>query len=414
MAAWPVSEGEDRIYTEEENVRPRSGSILAALAEVPETGPNALALEVREAVGWVRRQLARITLEHEEITKMVSMEDPTRPPDVQTRISTLLCATHDGIAAAMEAYGQIAALVGSGPARGSESGSSVPASPARGTADMGVPDRGDSGAGSNSSTVAGGTELSTAGAGNGVNSATNGGTYAKRVEQPLLMESRRRSSSESRLPPVETDLSVAAHRLRMLLKSFEGRPLQASQIPAMYIARYHTVLDPLALGFARLNQLFKSLGLTITEGGIVSSGERAASSSGSSLALGIVLGSSAGNGVGSSNASSIGAPGGSMGAAGSAGSWPGQGIPGGNNSNSTKVGDDIAQLCTAMDSILPMAGSVPVESLVSQLGEQGIAVSGGAASLLELAPMWGFHVAGDMVAARSIVSDSDSSSQIHA
>lgn len=70
---------------------------------------------------------------------------------------------------------------------------------------------------------------------------------------------RRRSVSERGELRAETDLSVAAQRLRTLLR--EG-PIGLGQLPALYSARYHVQLDPLALGFGRLGQLLKSLGLS--------------------------------------------------------------------------------------------------------------------------------------------------------
>lgn len=228
VSAWPVAEGEERVHgngnDDEGTTRQRSGSILAVLSEVPETGSSALALEVREAISWVRRQLARVKVEHEEIATMLGADDAARSADTQARVATLLCATHDGLDASLAAYAELASLVST---TAPPSPDHPPSSPTRAPAPSVTP------------------------------AATD--TSAQRVEAALeVAGTRRRSVSERGELRAETDLSTVAQRLRTLMRE---SPVSLGQLPGLYSARYHVALDPLALGFARLGQLLKSLGL---------------------------------------------------------------------------------------------------------------------------------------------------------
>eukprot|EP00047_Mylnosiga_fluctuans_P002812 m.226029 g.226029 ORF g.226029 m.226029 type:complete len:636 (+) comp11360_c0_seq1:150-2057(+) len=315
VSAWPVPEGEERTHgSEDEPVgRQRSSSILAAVAEVPESGSNAMTSEIREALAWVRRQLQRIKMEHEEISTMLGAEDaPNDTAERRSRVNTLVCAAHDGVTAALDSYSQLAGLLtpgpaGSSPSRGpSESAHSAPVSPARPPEPSG--ERPDSDQ-----------------------------VFAKRIED---ITTRRRSVSErgeSRSIPVESDLSIVAHRLRALIKSSD--PMSSPHLITRYTAIYHATLDPVALGFAHLGQLLKSLGLPVDSAG--------------------------------SN------------------QWHGP-----------TPNDETTQLCHAMDQILRVTGPMPADALVSQLADQGIPVPGGPNGLVETASNCGYHVAGDMISGR--------------
>lgn len=301
VSAWPVSDGEDRVHTtveEEGTTRARSGSMLAAVSEVPEVGPAAAALEVREAVGWVGRQLERVKMEHQEIATMVSNNDSGRSADTQTRVATLVCATHDGLQAAITAYSELATLLNASAAPSPRpEPQPIPKSPLR-------------------------------------------------VEQQVRSDesrrgpsddvgSRRRSVSERSDVRAETDLAVAASRLRTLLKD---TPLPVAQIPAAYLARFHISLEPIALGFGRLGQLLRALGL---------------------------------------------------------GGEPWEGT----SPITPTAPSPSPQLPAAVDAMLRANGPMPVDMLAARLQEQGLAPMPPAA-LLEAAGAWGFAVAGDVVGSR--------------
>lgn len=229
---------------------------------------------------------------------MMGADDPQRTAEAQARISTLLCATHDGLDAAMAAYAELDKLVGPLPPTPPVTVSPVREDP----------------------------------------------VLVRRAEAALdAIGSRRRSVSERSDPRLlaelraETDLSVAAQRLRALLS--DG-PVPLGQLSTLYAARHHTALDPLALGFGRLGQLVRSLGL-ITDG---------------------------------------------------AQAW----LP----PATSPPQPDVVALGTALDAVLRV-GALPVAAAVERLSEYGIATS--AAHVVEVGPALGFAVTDDIITARTKV-----------